>query len=106
MTWSSGAGISRSCLTNECAGDTTFVPSPIGATLTVSARPHSRSASAVTGVLAIIPLGEGGYLPFLTPDLSSGPSGMVKEVLVPLREVAVDSRFRVLQRPVIAIVDN
>src|ERR1700712_1834439 len=35
VTWSSGAGISRSCLTNDCAADTTFVPSPIGATLTV-----------------------------------------------------------------------
>jgi hypothetical protein len=51
---------------------------------------------AVARILAVVGLGELGCFALFAPDLPTSPLGMLAKVGVPLREVAVDRCFGVL----------
>ena len=60
----------------------------------------------VTGILAIVRLREGGQLPLLAPDLVSGSFGASHEECIPLCEVPINGGLRIVQRLVIAVVND
>src|SRR5438045_3234405 len=88
---------------------TTFWPSDAHSRETGSVPSDSRvrhfDLSSVKGVLAIVPFAKLVRHPLESPNLSTCPSGVLSEILVPLRKVVIDRLLCRFDRRVIAVMD-